>query len=421
MNYYRFPETKLNKAVFFLFLLVLQMLSRTSMVSAVFLGFHRSQYLSFALIGLAGLCFLYVNRKNLKQVFTDSRMLAVIGIVVLMVLGMLVKRDFQMLYFSIMLYLLFAVFLTFFVSFREAATCYVYLFVFLSVYTLVGMFVLKPLVQAEILPAREFLSLGGWYMYDFGLTYTVYLNNELDPALRAFGIFREPGLHQIFLFIAIQLNNYTVQWKQQWQMWAVNCVLFATLLATFATGGVFALGLYVVFLFFDKKYYKNKKLCIFALICVAAAVAAVVIAILQEGTWAYELIGMVDKIIKKTNSYTDRVNSIIYNARTFFLHPIFGDRISDVIYTVDNNTATSAILFAAFGIVGGTLHVLSWVALAWKKDRHVIMNLILLLILFVPFNTQNVIHDMFFWLFPVMALVEKGIPFLQTMMNKRKA
>ena len=92
-----------------------------------------------------------------------------------------------------------------------------------------------------------------------------------------------------------------------------------------------------------------------------------------------------------------------------------------MIYTVDNNTATSAILFAAFGIVGGTLHVLSWVALAWKKDRHVIMNLVLLLILFVPFNTQNVIHDMFFWLFPVMALVEKGIPFLQTMMNKRKA
>ena len=49
------------------------------------------------------------------------------------------------------------------------------------------------------------------------------------------------------------------------------------------------------------------------------------------------------------------------------------------------------------------------------------LALILLLILFVPFNTQNVIHDMFFWLFPVMALVEKGIPFLQTMMNKRKA
>ena len=40
------------------------------------------------------------------------------------------------------------------------------------------------------------------------------------------------------------------------------------------------------------------------------------------------------------------------------------------------------------------------------------MNLLLLLIAFMPFNTQNVIHDMFFWMFPVMALVERGIPLL---------
>ena len=39
--------------------------------------------------------------------------------------------------------------------------------------------------------------------------------------------------------------------------------------------------------------------------------------------------------------------------------------------------------------------------------------LILLVILFLPFNTQNVIHDLFFWLFPVMALMEKGLPLLE--------
>ena len=421
MTYYRFPDTKLYKAAFFLFLLALQMLSRTSMVSAVFLGFHRAQFLAIGLIAAAGIVFLFANRKNLKQVLTDSRMVVVLGIVALMALGMLVKWDFQMLYFSILMYLLFAVFLTFFVTTQEAATCYVLLFAFLGAYTLVGMFVLKPLVQAGILPGNEFLSLGGWHMYNFGLTYTVYLNNELNPALRAFGIFREPGLYQIFLFIAIQLNNYTVQWKKQWQMWAVNGILFVTLMATFATGGVFALVLYVVFLFFDKKYYKNKKLRLLAVLCVVAAVASVFFAFWLEGTWAYELIGMVDKVLSRTSSYTDRINSIFFNARTFLQHPLFGHRISDVIYSVDNNTATSAILFASFGIVGGCLHVLSWVALAWRKDRSILMNLILLVILFIPFNTQNVIHDMFFWLFPVMALVEKGVPVLKTIKFKRTA
>ena len=420
MKYYRFPETKLNKAVFVLFLLAMQMLSRTTMISAVFLGFHSAQYLAIGLIGVAGVAFLWVNRKNWKQVFTDRRMIAVIGIIGLMLLGMVVKQDFQMLYFSILLYILFAVFLTFFVTVQEAATCFVLLHTFLGAYTLVGMFVLKPLVQAGLLTGNEFMSPGGWFMYNFGLTYTTYMNNAQDAALRAFGIFREPGLYQVFLFIAIQLNNYTVQWRKSWHMWAVDAVLFATLLMTFATGGVFALGLYTVFLFFDKKLYKNKWLCILAAAAVVAAVALVVVALAQGGTWAYELVGMVEKIFNRTASFTDRVDSIFANAEIFLRHPLFGGHISNVMYAVPNNTATSPIIFASFGIVGGCLHVLSWVALAWRKDRNVIMNLILLLILFIPFNTQSMIHDMFFWLFPVMALVERGLPVLTGLIERRK-
>ena len=420
MKYYRFPETKLNKAVFVLFLLVMQMLSRTTMISAVFLGFHSAQYLAIGLIAVAGVAFLWVNRKNWKQVFTDRRIIAVIGIVGLMFLGMVVKQDFQMLYFSILLYILFAVFLTLFVTVQEAATCFVLMHTFLGAYTLVGMFVLKPLVQAGLLPGNEFMSPGGWFMYNFGLTYTTYLNNAQDAALRAFGIFREPGLYQVFLFIAIQLNNYTVQWKKTWHMWAVDAVLFATLLMTFATGGVFALGLYIAFLFFDKKLYKNKWLCILAAAAVVAVIVLIVVALAQGGTWAYELVGMVEKIFNRTESYTDRVDSIFANAEIFLRHPLFGGRISEVMYTVPNNTATSPIIFASFGIVGGCLHVLSWVALAWRKDRNVIMNLILLLILFIPFNTQNMIHDMFFWLFPVMALVERGLPVLTGLIKKRE-
>lgn len=420
MKYYRFPETKLNKAVFVLFLLAMQLLSRTTMVTAVFLGFHSAQYLAIGLLGVAGIAFLWVNRKEWKQVFTDSRVAAAAGIAGLMLLGMVVKQDFQMLYFSILLYILFAVFLTFFVSAREVATCFVLLHTFLGICTLVGMFVLKPLVQAGLLPGNAFLSPGGWFMYNFGLTYTTYLNNMQAPALRAFGIFREPGLYQIFLFIAIQLNNYTVQWKKPWHMWAVDGVLFATLLMTFATGGVFALGLYTVFLFFDKKLYQNKWLCILAAAAVVAAIALVLTALAQGGTWAYELVGMVEKVFRKTASYTERLDAIAADAEIFLGNPLFGEKISHVMYAVVNNTATSPIVFAAFGIVGGCLHVLSWVALAWRKERSILMNLVLLLILFIPFNTQNMIHDMFFWLFPVMFLVERGLPILTGLIEKRK-
>ena len=39
--------------------------------------------------------------------------------------------------------------------------------------------------------------------------------------------------------------------------------------------------------------------------------------------------------------------------------------------------------------------------------------LILLLILFLSFNTQNLVANVFFWLFPMMALVERGLPLLK--------
>mgnify|MGYP003294427873 CR=1 FL=1 len=39
--------------------------------------------------------------------------------------------------------------------------------------------------------------------------------------------------------------------------------------------------------------------------------------------------------------------------------------------------------------------------------------LVLLLILFLSFNTQNLIANVYFWLFPMMALVERGLPVLK--------
>jgi len=192
-------------------------------------------------------------------------------------------------------------------------------------------------------------------------------------------------------------------------MWAVNLVLFVALLITFATGGVVALGMYIVFLFFDKNLYKDKRICVLAIVLVVIGVIVVAVAIAQGGTWAMELVWVFRKITEGTDSYTDRVQSITANAQTFLRHPILGDDIESALHVVENNTATSPILFAAFGIFMGAVHVFSWVALAWRKDRNVFMNLILLVILFIPFNTQNVIYDIFFWLFPVMALVEKMI------------
>ncbi len=420
MNYYRFPDTKVFKTVFLLYLLSIHMLTRSSMVANTFLDFMLSQYIVIGLVVLLGIAFLIRNRKQLKQVLTDRRMVAVIGFAVVLIGNMLIKQDWQMLYFSILMYIWFAVLLNYFIPMRELAKYYVQLMVFLSIFAIVGLFILKPMFHAGLIPGFEFDSPGGWHMLNFGLTFTVDRNTENVNALRTFGIFREPGLYQIFLFIAIQLNNYVVEWEKEWKMWVVNGVLFACMLITFATGGVIALALYIAFLFFDKGLYKNRRICIAAAVAVALGIVAIVFALAQNGTWAMELVGMVQKIFEKSDSYTDRVGSIFMDAKIFFQNPLVGEKISYVLHSVPNNTATSPIMFACFGIVGGCLHVASWVALAWDRKRSVIMNLVLLVILFVPFNTQNVIHDICFWIFPVTALLERGLPLLDRIPARKK-
>lgn len=413
MKYYRFPDTKLFKISFFLFLLALQMLTRSAIIPTAFIGFYPSQFLTIGLILLVGVAFLIVNRKRIKELLLDKRMIAVIAILVLMFISMIVKQDFQLVYFSIIMYLLVAVLLSYFMPLQEAAGYYVALMSLIGAWTLLGMFILKPMVEAGWISGHPFMGVNGWFLYNFGLTFTSFLNNEKVETIRAFGIFREPGLFQIFLFIAIQLNNYTVQWKKEWHMWAVNVLLFVTLMVTFATGGVFALGLYIVFLFFDKGLHKNRMLRIAAVVTVAAGLLLVVVTLMRGGVWAIELVGMVEKVFNNSASIRDRVGSVIVDTKIFLENPLFGEKIAHVMYAIDNNTASSPIIFATFGIVGGCLHVLSWVALAWRKERSVLMNLILMVILFIPFNTQNVVHDMFFWLFPTMALVEKGLPLLR--------
>ena len=419
MTYYRFPDNKLVKLCFPLALLILQMVARSTMYTSTFLGFTLSQAVMIGTIVLIGFTFLAVNRKKLKAVLTDRRMLLFGMAAMVILLPMLVKGDWQLMYFTILLSWFFAIFLTYFTTVEELGKYYVLILTALSALSLVGLFVLKPMVHMGWIPGNPFDSPGGWHMFNFGLTFVCDKNLHMVNALRNFGIFREPGLFQIFLFVAIQLNNYTADWDRPWKMWTVNAILFMTLLTTFATGGVLALGIYIVFLFFDKGLYRDRRMQILAAAVVAAGILLLVYALRKGGSWAYELIGMVEKFVYRSYSFDARIESVVADAELFVSHPILGADMNEVVYAVPNNTATSAILFAVFGIVGGCVHVLSWAALAWRKERHWMMNVILMVILFIPFNTQNVMHDMFFWLFPAMALAQWCLTRLNMMKMKK--
>ena len=116
------------------------------------------------------------------------------------------------------------------------------------------------------------------------------------------------------------------------------------------------------------------------------------------------------RLTTPSDSSVDRTSALMTDLRMFLDHPLLGAKIAPVLHGTNHNTSSTLILFAIAGIAGGVLHLISWIALLWKKERNVLGNLVLLLIFLMSFNTQNLVADVFFWLFPVMALTERGLP-----------
>lgn len=416
MKQYRFPEGRISKIGFGVFLFLMLLLARDTLITTCLLGFYKSQFLMLGLIGIAGIVFLAFNRKEWKSILLDKRMLAVILSTVILLLPMVVKRDWQLMYFSILLCVYFAIFLTYFISYKEVARYYVIILSALSVYAVLATYGLRMLPDHGIAAVPEFANSKGRTFYNFFLAFV----SIVEVKGRNFGIFREPGVYQFFLIVALYLNNYTVTWKKNWQLWTVNIILAVTMLSTFATGGVIEMGLFAVVMFFDKKWYKEKRARIIAAILLLILAAVVVFVIVQKGALYYELSGMVSKLFERRDSNTERIDAIFTDIDIFFRHPIFGDKLAAVLHAVENNTTSTMNMYAIFGFVGGTLNVAAWAALVWEKERKLWANLSLLVILFMSFNTQNLIADVFFWLFPYMALVERGLPLLKLDRLKKK-
>lgn len=409
MTYYPYLQSKRGKWLFGVFLFVLLYITRNTMTASSLIGIQKAQFLTLGLVAMLGIGFLWTNRKQWKQILTDKRILLMLVCALLILLPMLLKRDWQMMYISILLCVLYGIFLTFFIDLRELAKCYVVILTVVGVYSILAAYGLRLLADREICPIPIIYNPAHIRFYFLG-TY-VPLNYV---KMRNFGLFREPGVYQYFLTLALILNNYVVSWKKERSLWVCNVLLAVTMLTTMATGGVAGLGLLVIVVFFERKLYRDKRIIALALVLLLLLALAVGLIVMEKGELYWELYSMVyGKIFNEEKNSTERVDAIVSDFRFFLDDPLVGGKIADVLDAVENNTTSTMLMLAFFGIAGGLLHMGSWLALVWSGKRKIWVNIILVLIAFLSFNTQNLIADPFFWLMPMMALTEKVIPKLK--------
>lgn len=415
MKQYTLLNNRISKVAFALFLTAMLFLSRDTLFSSCLIGFTKSQLLSAGLIVLLGTGFLWVNRKEFLQILKDRRMLLILASSLILVLPMALKQDWQLMYFSILFCVLTGVFLTYFTSCSDVAKIYVVLLVVLGIYSIFATYVLRKLAMAGVIQPVVFENSKGWQFFDFIFAYAV----KLKYWNRNCGIFREPGVYQFFVLLAVYLNNYWVDWDRQWKLWFCNVALAFTMLTTFAIGGFAELGVFIVFVYFDKKWYREKWGKIAGISFTVAMIAAIGYVVYRviwtpfENTILYEFYDMFIRLFTKSDSSTDRWDAIVTNLRLIGESPLVGNPVARVLHGTEHNTSSTLLLFAMLGLVGGTLNVAAWIALLWKRERKIIGNLILMVTMFMSFNTQNLVANVFFWLFPMMALVERGLPLLK--------
>ena len=187
-------------------------------------------------------------------------------------------------------------------------------------------------------------------------------------------------------------------------------LLAVTMVSTFATGGLVELAIFVVLVFFDKGCYRTRTGRQAAAVVILGGIAVIALSMATKSLLYSGIVENVRKFTVDTESADDRAGSLGVNIAMFLSHPLFGGGLAQTLHAIDNNTSSTTILFAVLGVFGGLFHVLGWVVLVWKKERRVFTWLLLGLILAMAINTQNMIADVFLWIFPMMAMAEKLLP-----------
>ena len=199
MKRYPFPNHKAAKVLLGLGILALLYLSRSTMYTLSRLGFYKSQFLMLGVMGVIFAAFCVRNFRSWREILTDRRLIFALVCAAVLLLPMIIKRDWQLMYFTVLICVWFSIFLTFFLTAEQLGRAYVLVMTGLGAYSVLANYGLRLLADRGILRFPVFLNLQGFEFYDFflgcgGVSYISYRN---------FGIFREPGVYQFFLLLAL--------------------------------------------------------------------------------------------------------------------------------------------------------------------------------------------------------------------------
>lgn len=410
---YHLLNSKYNDILIGFLVFITLYMGRDTLVCNDLIGFNLTQFLMASLFMVYGIIFLVTNRKELKKIILDIRIPIFILLSLLIILIMIIKNDYTYTYLSMIFAILCTIFLSYFTTLKQISKYFVYTILFFTIYSLITNYLLRNLIFefSDRLPIltnsadNKFINLFFTFIF------------KQDHYYRNFCIYREPGVFQFFLIFSILFETFIIKHSLKIKLFIIFALCFG-MLSTFSTTGFIEIILYfiLVFILYFKKIFNTHKKRMLLIIGLLLFIIVFSCAMYFNKDLYWTFKPMITKLYTFNSSLTARLDSIYVNLLIFFNHPIIGDTVYNVLNAARHNTSSTLIMFSMFGTIIGSIYFLVWSIMPYLliKDKNFICNkslkysvyLIIFIIIFISFNSENIITNLYFILIPLMLIID---------------
>lgn len=238
----------------------------------------------------------------------------------------------------------------------------------------------------------EFYCLGLSFFTKYSMVDTFFLRN--------FGMFREPGVYQMFLNFALCCYLFCKTTPKKRNVLHLAVYLVA-ILTTTSTTGIFSL-IVLILAFVADRNTENKRIKRWVLI------GGVFVVIVVLSGWSDKLLYAVNKLSdKNTDSMISRMGSITANFQMFLDHPLIGvgqanvDNVFAQYLTTRasavHNTNTLLFMFACYGIIFGSIFLYGSIKLMCRMSRDSVARVLLCVFYAMLLSGENLANSYYIY------------------------
>ena len=222
-----FNKKQIRTAYMYLYIFLMLLLCRDSLVSTTILGFPKSLFLTL-IISIPN--FIIFIKKIKAEGLKSYRVYIFIILVLNIILTMIIKSDYQLYNFSLLVFIFIGFVVSYVYEYKEFIKAFINIMIFISMYSLITTYLFKPLIIHTGINFPTIINSVNNVFYNFIFSFAL----TAESYIRNFGFFREPGVYQVFIILALIFLTFVKNIKIKSRKKIIYTLIFTvTILSTF--------------------------------------------------------------------------------------------------------------------------------------------------------------------------------------------